>query len=54
MLKTQELIVHKIIENNPITQERLKKRSGSDRPICPNPKNKWTHEMDCLEREVEE
>lgn len=47
-------VVYKSIKDSLITQEWLKNRRASDRPSSPDQKNKWTHGIDCLNREVEE
>lgn len=43
-----------IIRNNPITPTQTKKRPASNGASCLRWRNKWTHEIDCLKRDVEE
>lgn len=47
-------INQKTTEVNHVTQEYPKKRQASNEPICSNPRDRLTHEIECLNREIEE
>lgn len=50
----QESTLRKIAETNPTTQKHPKRKRAANVSIGPNLENRWTYEIGCLKREIEE